>query len=157
MTRRTGLTLMEVLVTLFILAFGVMAILTLFPLAASQMFIAVREDRSALAAHSADGFFRAYWKSEVVDRNRDGQPILEDFYAALSDPHAAAGAGCDGDSQVGPAGEDTDLPGPRGRPAVPARVRTGRCCRAGGVVDVPGGGHVRFLPLIIWVRPGRRG
>lgn len=90
MTRRPGLTLMEVMVTLFILAFGVMAILTLFPLAASQMFIAVREDRSALAANAADGFFRAYWKSEVVDRKRDGQTPADEFYTALDDPGSGA-------------------------------------------------------------------
>ena len=68
MTRRPGLTLTEVLVTLAILAFGILGILTLFPLAASQMAIAVREDRSAQAAHAADAYFRAYWKSEHADK-----------------------------------------------------------------------------------------
>lgn len=86
MTRRAGLTLMEVLVTLFILAFGMMAVLTLFPLAASNMFQAIKWDRTAQAAHAADGFFRAHWKAEVVERNRDGQPILEDFFPTLEDP-----------------------------------------------------------------------
>jgi prepilin-type N-terminal cleavage/methylation domain-containing protein len=82
MTRRPGLTLTEVLVTLAILAFGVLAILTLFPLAASQMAIAVREDRSAQAANAADGYFRAYWKSQVVEYGGSTEP----FYTALDDP-----------------------------------------------------------------------
>ncbi|MFO0823509.1 MAG: type II secretion system protein [Gemmataceae bacterium] len=88
MTRRPGLTLTEVLVTLAILAFGVLAILTLFPLAASQMAIAVREDRSAQAANAADGYFRAYWKSEYVDKVRDGLPVIETFDQVLTDPNS---------------------------------------------------------------------
>ncbi len=86
MTRRPGLTLTEVLVTLAILAFGVLGILTLFPLAASQMAIAVREDRSAQAANAADGYFRSYWKSECVDKTRDGLPVNETFFTAMDDP-----------------------------------------------------------------------
>lgn len=84
MSRRPGLTLTEVLVTLAILAFGILAILTLFPLAASQMAIAVREDRSAQAANAADGYIRAYWKSEVVEKLPSP---TEPFYAALLDPN----------------------------------------------------------------------
>ena len=85
MYRRAGLTLTEVLVTLGILALGILAILTLFPLAASQMAIAVRENRSAQAALAADSFFRAYWKTEIVDRARDGLTIMEPFYHTLTD------------------------------------------------------------------------
>ncbi len=84
MYRRPGLTLTEVLVTLGILALGILAILTLFPLAASQMAIAVRENRNAQAALLADNFFRAYWKTEIVDRARDGLPINELFYHTLT-------------------------------------------------------------------------
>lgn len=103
MKRRSGLTLTEVLVTLFVLAFGIMAIMTLFPLAASQMFIAVREDRTAQAEHASDALYRGYWKNEVVERNRDNPPVVEDFFAALDAP-------------------DTPVPGaigqvPRGLPA----------------------------------------
>lgn len=84
MPRRPGLTLTEVLVTLAILSFGVLAILTLFPLAASQMAVAVREDRSAQAANAADGYLRAYWKSEVVDKYPS---VTEPFFKALDDPN----------------------------------------------------------------------
>ncbi|VTU00477.1 unnamed protein product [Gemmataceae bacterium] len=88
MSRRPGLTLTEVLVTLAILAFGILAILTLFPLAASQMAVAVREDRSAQAANAADGYIRAYWKSEVVENVANSLPVTEPFYSALLDPNA---------------------------------------------------------------------
>ncbi|WP_439621753.1 type IV pilus modification PilV family protein [Gemmata sp.] len=87
MRRRPGLTLTEVLVTLAILSFGVLAVLTLFPLAASQMAIAVREDRSAQAANAADGYLRAYWKSEVVDKVKAGDTVTEPFYEALTNPN----------------------------------------------------------------------
>ncbi|MCE9563898.1 MAG: type II secretion system GspH family protein [Planctomycetes bacterium] len=76
MTRRSGLTLTEVLVTLAILAFGILGILTLFPLAASQMAIAVREDRSAQAANAADGYIRAYWKTEFVEKSGANEPTV---------------------------------------------------------------------------------
>jgi len=84
MTRRPGLTLTEVLVTLAILAFGILAILTMFPLAASQMAIAVREDRSAQGAAAADGYFRSVWKSQVVEQGGGS----ENFYSALDNPNA---------------------------------------------------------------------
>lgn len=86
MTRRPGLTLTEVLVTLAILAFGILAIMTLFPLAASQMAVAVRDSRSAQAAQLADSFFRAYWRTEVVDKIREGKPVTEPFFFDLTDP-----------------------------------------------------------------------
>ncbi len=80
---REGFTLTEVLVTLAILAFGVLAILTLFPLAASQMAIAVREDRSAQSAAAADGLIRALWKTEIVEKRVPNEP----FFLALDDPN----------------------------------------------------------------------
>jgi prepilin-type N-terminal cleavage/methylation domain-containing protein len=88
MTRRAGFTLMEVLVTLAILSFGILAILTLFPLAASQMAIAVREDRSAQAAAAADGYMRAYWKTQIVEQNGGG----ESFFTALDSANGMTAA-----------------------------------------------------------------
>jgi hypothetical protein len=85
MTRRPGLSLVEVLTALFILALGVIAIMTMFPLGASQMAIANREDRSALAAFGADGYFRTYWKTQIVE---SPNPNTESFWAALDNPNA---------------------------------------------------------------------
>jgi len=89
MTRRPGLTLVEVLTALFILALGVIAILTMFPLGASQMAVAVRESRSAEAAFNADAFFRTYWKTEVVEKGGGTEP----FFAALTNPNSGLSAG----------------------------------------------------------------
>jgi len=89
MTRRPGLTLTEVLVTLAILSFGILAILTLFPLAASQMAIAVREDRSAQAANAADSFMRAYWKTEFVEQNGANEMLPQGAWTAFDDPDGA--------------------------------------------------------------------
>lgn len=63
---RAGMSLTEVLVALFILTLGVIGILTMFPLGAAQMAMAVRDDRSALAALNADNVMRWYWQTYVV-------------------------------------------------------------------------------------------
>ena len=66
--RRAGLSLMEALVALFIMAIGMISLLTLFPLGAIQMGRALRDDRCAQCAWQADGVVRTWWQVEVVDR-----------------------------------------------------------------------------------------
>ncbi len=70
-TRRPGLSLVEVLVALFIMGIGAIAILTLFPLGALQMGQALKDDRTAQAAGQADAYIRWYWKNYVVETNAD--------------------------------------------------------------------------------------
>jgi type II secretory pathway pseudopilin PulG len=82
--RRAGLTLIEVLVSMFIMSFGLLAIMTLFPLGAINMAKAVRDDRSYQAARSADGLFRAYWKGEIAEPATPTDPVL---FNTLSDPN----------------------------------------------------------------------
>ena len=50
MRRRSGITLIEVLVAIFIMAIGLLAILTLFPLGALRMGESLQNDRTAAAA-----------------------------------------------------------------------------------------------------------
>src|SRR5579871_5109208 len=101
MTRRPGLSLVEVLVALFIVALGSIAILTLFPLGALQMGQALKDDRTAQAAGQADGYMRWYWKSYVVDDTQANYPlratsqsadalppgVLEPLIWAMEDPN----------------------------------------------------------------------
>ncbi len=54
MRRRTATTLIEVLVAIFVMAIGLLALLTLFPLGALSMAQAIKDDRTAQAAASAE-------------------------------------------------------------------------------------------------------
>src|SRR5205823_6525078 len=51
--RRPGITLVEVLVAIFVMGIGMIALLTLFPLGALRMAQAVKDDRTAIAAANA--------------------------------------------------------------------------------------------------------
>jgi len=91
MTRhRPGMSLTEVLVALFIMALGTIAILTMFPLGMMQMGQALKDDRTAQAAAQADGYLRWYWKTNVVENYpavvTPGSPQYEPFVAALDNP-----------------------------------------------------------------------
>jgi hypothetical protein len=68
MYRRRGITLTEVLVTLFVLAIGLLALLTLFPLAAINMQQSIQDDRSGHQAANAVALADMYY---------DFRPLLE--------------------------------------------------------------------------------
>jgi prepilin-type N-terminal cleavage/methylation domain-containing protein len=57
--RRRGVTLLEVLITIFILAIGLLALLVLFPLGALEMGRALKDDRCASSAALADAIAQA--------------------------------------------------------------------------------------------------
>ena len=68
-SRRTGLTLLEVLITIFVMAIGLLSVLTLFPLAARKIVRSIDNDRAALMAANADGSetilgFRSYVQNQ---------------------------------------------------------------------------------------------
>jgi hypothetical protein len=54
MTRRPAVTLMEVLIAMFIMAIGMMALLALFPVGAASMAQALKDDRCAYASTVSD-------------------------------------------------------------------------------------------------------
>src|SRR5687767_14983631 len=88
MTRRAGLSLIEVLAALFIMGIGTMAILTLFPLGALTMAQAIKDDRTAQAAASADAYMRWYWRHQVVElAGETSRSANEAFYRGLRDPN----------------------------------------------------------------------
>ncbi|MFO0805544.1 MAG: hypothetical protein U0791_20765 [Gemmataceae bacterium] len=65
--RRKGMSMAEVLVALFLLALGTIAILTMFPLGMYHMGQALKDDRTAQAANQADAFMRMYWRTNVIE------------------------------------------------------------------------------------------
>ena len=89
MTRRTlhrpGVTLTEVLVAMFVMAIGMISLLTLFPLGAMQVGQALRDDRCRQTALQADAYMRSHWRHQVVEvLNGSGSPI-EPYYWAMDD------------------------------------------------------------------------
>jgi type II secretory pathway pseudopilin PulG len=82
MQQRSGITLVEVLVSLFIMGIGMIALLTLFPLGAVNVAMALRDDRAAQAAGNANAF--------ALARNlRDDTVIVSEFEQELNDVAAA--------------------------------------------------------------------
>ena len=97
---RRAVTLTEVLIAIFLMGIGLMAILSLFPLGASQMAQALQDQRAAEAATTAAGIARSIWKQAcdadgndaqmkflTVDGNPQPQP-QQPFILAMDDPNA---------------------------------------------------------------------
>jgi prepilin-type N-terminal cleavage/methylation domain-containing protein len=53
MNRRTGMTLMEVLIAIFVMGIGLLAVMAMFPLGAASMARAIKDDRAGHAAANA--------------------------------------------------------------------------------------------------------
>src|SRR5262249_49492109 len=65
--RRSGTSLTEVLIAIFIMALGLMALLTLFPLGLLQMAASIKDDQCARAAANAEANARFFWKQMWED------------------------------------------------------------------------------------------
>jgi prepilin-type N-terminal cleavage/methylation domain-containing protein len=59
---RPGMSLAEVLVAMFVIAIGLLALLTFFPLGASQMAQAIKDDRTGHDSNNAAALMRLCWK-----------------------------------------------------------------------------------------------
>ena len=102
MNRRPGITLIEVLVSIFIMAIGMIALLTLFPLGAINVAQALRHDRASQCATNANALANA--RDLRHDPNViaafvavPGSPVYVDpFYSPLS-------ASLSGISRISPA------------------------------------------------------
>ena len=75
--RRTGTTLMEVMIATAILAIGMLALLALFPIGAINMARAINQNRAADHAANSDTVFRFYWKQAWLDPNGGGLRPLD--------------------------------------------------------------------------------
>jgi Tfp pilus assembly protein PilV len=97
-TGRRAVTLVEVLIAIFLMGIGLMAILSLFPLGAAQMAQALKDQRCAEATTNADAMARIIWKiacdadpSTGPQKFYDGTgtPSSEQrFIAAMDNPNA---------------------------------------------------------------------
>src|SRR5438270_13324386 len=61
-TTRRAVTLVEVLLAIFLMGIGLMAVLSLFPLGAAQMAQAIQDQRAAEAATTAAAFARTIFE-----------------------------------------------------------------------------------------------
>jgi prepilin-type N-terminal cleavage/methylation domain-containing protein len=82
--RRRGVTLVEVLAAIFVMALGLMALLTLFPLGALEMAQAIKDDKTAIAAANATASARALWKVAIENNPNDPDG---GFTAAMLNPN----------------------------------------------------------------------
>jgi prepilin-type N-terminal cleavage/methylation domain-containing protein len=94
--RRRGFSLTEVLIAIFVLALGLMGVMSLFVLGTVRMAQAVKDDRCALANHNGTTLFRLYWKDQLalvppLQQKPDMPPyqIRDYFFDAMLNPNAA--------------------------------------------------------------------
>src|SRR5262245_57907809 len=98
--KRTATTLIEVLIAIFIMALGLVSLLTLFPLGATQMARSIQDERASQLAANATAYFRWYWKDlceKVTPSTVGGQMMYQYvngtvpqqwFTTAMDDPNA---------------------------------------------------------------------
>ncbi|MDY3552348.1 prepilin-type N-terminal cleavage/methylation domain-containing protein [Gemmata sp. JC717] len=85
MTRRSGLTMTELLVAIFVVAIGLAGVMSMVPFGAKQMSDALVADRAASHAHTTDGMMRSIWREKVID-DTSGNGSGEPFWTALVNP-----------------------------------------------------------------------
>ena len=74
MTRRPGLSLVEVLAAIFIMGIGLISLFTLFPYGGLKYAEAFKDDRTTQSANAAEMFMRTYWKERVLETPPLPQP-----------------------------------------------------------------------------------
>jgi hypothetical protein len=95
MTRRNATTLVEVLVAIFVMAIGLLTLLTLFPLGALSMSQAIKDDRTAHAASNAAAMAEAlnirnglygFWKLGRSSDSGSGPALDPDPFTNPGEP-----------------------------------------------------------------------
>jgi hypothetical protein len=95
--KRSGVSLMEVLIAIGILALGLVSVMAMFPIGAVNMIQAIKDDRTAQAATNSSATFRSLWKQWYQNSDgttRDGEyedikaMYLQPWIMALDDPLA---------------------------------------------------------------------
>ena len=83
MTRRPGMTLVEIQVAIFVVAIGLLGVIAMFPYGAKQMSDALTADRTTTHAAAMDGLVRSEWRTKVVEQNGGNEP----YWIALDEPN----------------------------------------------------------------------
>src|SRR5262245_31852549 len=68
MNRRAGLSLAEVMIAIFVLALGLLGVLSLFPLGAVRMAQAIKDDRCQIHNLSMAANWHWVWRDETIYR-----------------------------------------------------------------------------------------
>src|SRR3954452_8343533 len=103
MTRRSGITLVEVLVAILITGVGLLSLLVLFPLGALEMAQAVKDDRTGHAKHNAAAFASIDWPNTLIPGQASRLRTDPDVMNAMLAPNATP----------------TTIPYPAGAPLAP--------------------------------------
>src|SRR5260370_9615034 len=83
---RTAATLTEVLVAIFVMAIGLLALLTLFPLGALSMAQAIKDDRTAHSAKNAYSIASSYFNANLFG-TPGSQPGIQNDPTAFNSTH----------------------------------------------------------------------
>src|SRR5262245_20567348 len=88
MNRRNAVTLTEVLIAIFVLSIGLMALLSLFPIGAAQMAQALKDQRCAECASIAGPQARMIWKEacNLLRPNTGTEVTFQDKNAEALNP-----------------------------------------------------------------------
>ena len=82
---RAGISLLEAMIAIGVMAIGLLSLLTLFPLGAIQIGQALKDDRCSETALQADAYLRQYWRHAVIN----AQPVGTVTDTTLRDPDDA--------------------------------------------------------------------
>jgi prepilin-type N-terminal cleavage/methylation domain-containing protein len=129
MRHREGITLIEVLVTIFIMGIGMLALLTLFPLGALNMAQALQNDRAVAAANVANDYALAMDVRHLAELTAGAAPLFR----------TPPGAGA------------PTLPANHPGPSYPVLIDPYGAFAGGGPV---GGGIPALSPGIARIKPG---
>src|SRR5262245_1305356 len=88
MNRRPGISLTEVLIAIFVVALGLLGVLSLFPLGAVRMAQAIKDDRCQCHNLNMAATMHQLWRQETVYTDTDtGVPRYRQLYPVYAAPN----------------------------------------------------------------------